>query len=317
MKKLILAFAVCLLLASSTMATTYCKLWKENRGWANTNWACPDNFTGETVHYFWDLAFALNWPPPVIYETVEVFGFEFCFAHFSPNAEYVTEETGLNVFPTCSRFFRGKLFTHNFFGQAQLTDTVYREGCEPEVCGPPGSSPIIVPLTPSGLAANALTDAASGVDYDLADSRAKQRWAWTKADATAGWLVMDDAQDGNIQNGSQMFGDVSPQDEPLSFNEAPNGFRALRVHDRNRDGVLDASDGIWHLLKIWTDTNHNGVSDAGELHELADVGFVSFSLDYKEQRRQDQYGNTFRFRAPIQMADNTVRQAYDVYLLKQ
>ena len=53
---------------------------------------------------------------------------------------------------------------------------------------------------------------------------------------------------------------------------------ALASLDSNGDGVIDANDAEFGALRVWVDANSNGVTDAGELFTLADLGIPSISL---------------------------------------
>jgi len=173
----------------------------------------------------------------------------------------------------------------------------------------PGT-PIVIDLDGNGFH---LTNPAQGVPFDFFMSGPVQI-SWTAAGAGEGWLVLP-PKDGLIENGTEMFGNLTPQ--PKS--EDPNGFAALAVYDDpknggNGDGIIDWHDAIFSRLRIWRDFNHNGVSEPSELISLPDAGIVSISLFYTETGYVDKWGNRFRYRARITSTTGADKWAYDVIL---
>jgi hypothetical protein len=57
-----------------------------------------------------------------------------------------------------------------------------------------------------------------------------------------------------------------------------NGFAALKSLDSNGDNQFTSSDAAWNSLRVWTDTNHDGVTDAGELKTFAQLNITSINL---------------------------------------
>ena len=177
------------------------------------------------------------------------------------------------------------------------------------------SSPILIDTDGKGFH---LTSAEEGVPFDITGDGHLTRMAWTAPGSTNAFLALP--QDGTINSGKDLFGNFTPQ--PQSSH--PNGFLALAVYDQpenggNGDGVIDEKDGIFSSLRLWIDSNHDGVAQAEEIHSLPELGVFSISLHYRESRKEDQYGNLFRYWSRINLIDpdeddsRAGRVAYDVF----
>jgi hypothetical protein len=202
-------------------------------------------------------------------------------------------------------------------GYSRQTSSDMERAGIPTGCCQPGS-PVLIDVSGNGFN---LSSAENGVIFDIAGNGTPTRFAWTSTGSDDAWLALDRNGNGTIDNGTELFGNFSPQPSPPQGQER-NGFLALAEYDKtanggNYDGKITSLDSVFTSLRLWQDVNHNGVSEASELKALNVLGLSSIELDYKMSKKTDEFGNVFRYRAKLTDLHGAQmgRWAWDVFLV--
>lgn len=160
-------------------------------------------------------------------------------------------------------------------------------------------SPIVLDLNGDGVQT---VDSESGAYFDHDGDGFAEQSGW--ASREDGLLVRDLDGDGQIDTGRELFGNET---------RLANGFDALMRLDGNLDGKLDAQDSAWVTLKVWQDSNGDGISSAEELHTLEETGVQSIATGYTTGATSDAKGNAHRQIGTYTTTSGETRAAEDIW----
>ncbi|NGN98450.1 tandem-95 repeat protein, partial [Grimontia sp. S25] len=173
----------------------------------------------------------------------------------------------------------------------------------------PSITPIILDLDGDGIETSDVTENPVAFDYDGDGQAVNTGWV----SGGDGLLVHDINQDGEINDGSELFGSNTELQDGTT---ATDGYEALAQHDTNLDGVIDQSDAIYSELGVWVDKNMDGKTDEGELLSLEDAGVASINLD-AQTGDDTQNNNVLGKTSTYTTTDGEERAAADVWFATQ
>ena len=167
-------------------------------------------------------------------------------------------------------------------------------------------SPLVVDLDGDGNIETVSTD--GNVHFDFDSNQKIENSGWIGKNE--GFLVRDLNGNGQIDNGTEMFGNHTVLQNGKN---AVNGFEALKDLDFNGNGKFDAEDEAWSQVKVWRDANTNGIVDSGELLTLEQAGIESINLKYDYQKEADENGNLEIQQGTFNRTDGTTGKVSDIW----
>src|ERR1051326_5167062 len=156
-----------------------------------------------------------------------------------------------------------------------------------------------------------LAGADNPVLFDMHATGRKVKIGWTAPGANLAFLALDRNGNGTIDDGSELFGNVTPL---ANGHVAPNGFEALAQYDSNHHGGTERNAPIWKSLLLWVDQNHDGISQPGELMPISKSQVTSILLSHRWTGRHDTSGNTFRYKGAVHFG-RRAQSFFDIFFV--
>ncbi len=168
------------------------------------------------------------------------------------------------------------------------------------------ASPLVLDLAGDGVHPSSLQD---GTRYDLLGFGV-QNTSWIKGDDAL--LALDRNGNGTIDDGAELFGAGTK----VSGRTGCDGFTALAPLDTNGNGLIDAKDSRFADLRVWRDSNGDGVSQTAELFTLDSLRIATIGLDHTKFTGEfDKHGNELSMRGSYTRTDGSSGLVVDVYFV--
>lgn len=186
-----------------------------------------------------------------------------------------------------------------------------------------GDSPIVIATGKNS--AYKMTSAEDGVLFDIDGDGALEKISWTEPGSDVAFLAIDFNGDGQINNGKELIGNHTRPDADNGFSALINMAKEIGI----TDATLNSNDPLFATLLLWTDSNHNGVSDVDEIRPASEV-LSDIALLGRKHNRKDGHGNEYRYQGFVYVRtargrnrppskeeqDGRRRLIYDVYFVR-
>jgi len=173
------------------------------------------------------------------------------------------------------------------------------------------AEPIIFNLNDGSDQLSGLEDPVRFDIFAIGPRGGKPEIGWTARGSELAFLSIDRNGNGVIDGGGELFGTGTLL---KSGEHAPNGFSALAEYDDNGDGQIDAQDSIWPYLLLWTDRNHDGLSQLSELQLISASAITAIELAHHWTNRRDGSGNVFGYEGLFREGKHE-RKFFDVFFV--
>lgn len=157
------------------------------------------------------------------------------------------------------------------------------------------ADPIVFDLAGNGFSFSSLEQ--DPIRFDIDGDNTLELTAWTNLGEDDAFLALDLNDNNSVDGGSELFGTGT---KLLSGEFAQHGFEALNELDTplfggNGDGIMDKRDFYFKKLVLWTDLNHDGVSNNQEIKRLIPYGIRAIGLSYNATLSMDEFSNIIAF----------------------
>lgn len=178
------------------------------------------------------------------------------------------------------------------------------------------ASPLIVSME-SKARGIVLSSPLDGVQFDILGARSAPKAHSMKQ---ISWMVEEDHEyyfialpnkQGQVVGIDELFGD-NTYGPDRKF--ADNGYAALAKYDDDRDHLITPHDEVFEHLRLWKDSNLDGIAQPNELYTLKEKKVALIDLRYdKRYQETDIYGNQTLMKSVVKTEDGKLHLLFDLW----